>query len=52
LPSGCSPPLLFASTLVIVSSWLGLGVEDAADRLRALAVGEAATDDEGPNPTG
>jgi hypothetical protein len=29
---------LFASTPVIVSAWLGLGIEDAADRLRDHAV--------------
>lgn len=29
---------VFASTLVIVSSWLSLGIEDPADRLRAFLV--------------
>lgn len=31
---------LFASTLVIVSSWFDLGIEDAADRVRARIVGK------------
>jgi hypothetical protein len=30
---------LLASTLVIVSSWLQLGIDDAANRLRASVVG-------------